>query len=105
MNLPVALFSRVPFRDSFFGVKCRYKGGDLFKKGLGVPKDTPFLGVKGAKYSVFLVLSLTLIHSSILVLSSGLIHSVFLVFSSRVIHSLLLVLSSSLIHSRVMILS
>ena len=81
MNLPVALFSRVPFRDSFLGVKCRYKGGDLFKKCLGVPKETPFSGVKGAKYSAILVLSLTLIHSSILVLSSGLIHSRVMILS------------------------
>ena len=104
MILPVALFSRVPFRDSFLGVKCRYKGGDLFKKCLGVPKETPFSGVKGAKYSVILVLLPNLIHSSILVLSLALIHSVFLVLSSRVIHSSAVILSISVIHLLIMIL-
>ena len=99
MNLPVALFSRVPFRDSFLGVKCRYKGGDLFKKCLGVPKETPFSrdsfsGVKGAKYSSTLVLFLAMIHSRCLVLFPDMIHSHTLVLSVQLIHSCCMIRSS-----------
>jgi len=105
LNLPVALFSRVPFRDSFLGVKCRYKGGDLFKKCLGVPKkrllfqETPFSRVKGAKYSVILVLFPEVIHSSAVILSISVIHLLIMILLAYLIHAFGMILSTGVIHS------